>query len=226
LTIVDLLYPRLRGGDRAVGVVGHRGARATHPENTLDAFRHAILCGADAVELDIVVTLDWQLAVTHDPVDAVFADLPPSVPKLEDVLALAPGNNIVFDIEMKECGVDYADMLLARLEGPELRDRIMVRSFRHAFLRAIHKSKPNLPTVALVEQSGCDWIEICAAAGAACISPRFENANPSAIAQAHAAGIAVMPWTVNDPRDWARLIAMGVDAIVTDDPAALVRFLK
>jgi glycerophosphoryl diester phosphodiesterase len=225
LTIVDLFYRRLRAGSRTTGVVGHRGARATHPENTLEAFRHAILCGADAVELDVVVTRDRQLAVTHDPVDAFFADLSPSIPRFEDVLALAPGNDLVFDIEMKECGFDYTDMLLARIDKPELRGRVMVRSFEHDFLRAIHKSKPNLPLVALIEEDDRDWVEVCAAAGAVCISPRFENANPSAVVQAHAASIAVIPWTVNDPHDWARLIAMGVDAIVTDDPAALVQFL-
>jgi glycerophosphoryl diester phosphodiesterase len=178
------------------------------------------------VELDVVVTSDWQLAVTHDPVDAAFADLPSSIPRLQDVLALAPGNELIFDIEMKECGFDYVDLLLAHIDAPELRDRIMVRSFEHAFLQAIYKSKPNLPLVALVEERAGDWVEVCAAAHATCISPRFENANPFSIARAHAAGIAVIPWTVNDPRDWARLIAMDVDAIVTDDPAALVDFLS
>ncbi len=142
------------------------------------------------------------------------------------MLALAPGNGIVFDIEMKECGVDYTDLLLDLIGGPELRDRIMVRSFEHAFLRAIYKTKPNLPLVALVEDGDRDWVEVCEAAHARYISPRFEKADPFSVARAHAAGIGVIPWTVNDPRDWARLIAMEVDAIVTDDPAALVRFLR
>jgi glycerophosphoryl diester phosphodiesterase len=36
----------------------------------------------------------------------------------------------------------------------------------------------------------------------------------------------VIPWTANTPRDWDRLIAAGVDAIITDDPAALIAHLK
>ncbi|MDE3197478.1 MAG: glycerophosphodiester phosphodiesterase, partial [Acidobacteriota bacterium] len=83
-TILDLWFPRRN----RIGVVGHRGSRATHPENTLDAFRHAIRCGADAVELDVVVTTDGALAVTHDPVTCSFAELPSAVPNLDRVLAL------------------------------------------------------------------------------------------------------------------------------------------
>jgi glycerophosphoryl diester phosphodiesterase len=222
----------LRAGQRRTGVVGHRGSRATDAENTLASFRHAIEFGADAVELDIVVTTDGQLAVTHDPVDAAFPDLPPGVPKLEDVLALADGSKIVFDIEMKECGKltpadgDYAQMLIDRIDSPALRGRIMARSFEHGLLRAVHALRPHLPMVALVENNDRDWLDVCAAASAVCISPRFEHVTQEAAAKAHASRIAVIPWTANDPSDWARLIGMGVNAIVTDDPAALARFIE
>jgi glycerophosphoryl diester phosphodiesterase len=227
VTIVDRFYPRRHG----VAVVGHRGSRATHPENTLSAFRHAIACGADAVELDVVVTTDGELAVTHDPVDAAFADLPAGIPRLEDVLALSSGNEIVFDIEMKECGrltpkpEDYARMVLARVSDASLHGRIMVRSFEHEFLRAMHSLNPDLPLVTLVENGAADWVRVCEEAFAVCISPRFEDVTAEAVIRAHAAGLGVIPWTVNDPADWTRLISIGVDAIVTDDPAALVRFI-
>jgi glycerophosphoryl diester phosphodiesterase len=209
-------------------VVGHRGSRATHPENTLDGFRHAIDCGADAVELDVVVTRDGQLAVTHDPVNARFSELAPGIPELGEVLALAAGNQIVFDIEMKECGRltpsprEYAELVLAHVA--ELPGRIMVRSFEHSFLRALHVLRPDVPLVALVGITGRDWVTICGTAKACCISPRFERVTARAVARAHAAEIAVIPWTANDPRQWAKLMARGVDAIVTDDPAALVQF--
>lgn len=48
-------------------VQGHRGARAVLPENTLPAFEHAVTAGADTLELDVVVTKDDQVVVTHDP---------------------------------------------------------------------------------------------------------------------------------------------------------------
>lgn len=170
--------------------------------------------------------------MTHDPVDAAFADLPPRIPRLEDVLSLASGSDIVFDIEMKECGrltpspPEYAGMVLARVAAPGLRNRIMVRSFKHDFLRAIHVLRPDLPLAALIDEGIADWVRVCLEANAACISPWFEDATEACVAEAHAAGIAVIAWTVNRPRQWTRLISMGVDAIVTDDPAELVRFLS
>ncbi len=213
-----------------MGVVGHRGARATHPENTLEAFRHAIGCGADAVELDVVVTRDGRLAVTHDPVASAFSELPASVPELADVLALGAGNQLVFDIEMKECGRltpparEYAELVASRFDATPLAGRIMVRSFEHSLLRAMHDVRPELPLVALVRVGVRDWVRVCRDANACCISPRFERVTARAVERAHAAGIGVIPWTANDPRSWAKLIARGVDAIVTDDPAALVEY--
>jgi len=211
--------------------VGHRGSRVTHPENTIAAFRHAIACGADAVELDVVVTTDGELAVTHDPVDTAFANLPPEIPRLEEVLALASGSDIVFDIEMKECGrltpspAEYAGMVLSRVTL-NLKDRIMLRSFEHEFLRAVHALKPDLPLAALIDKEIGDWVRISLDAEAICISPRFEDVTEARVAGAHAAGIAVIAWTANRPDDWMLLTRMGVDAIVTDDPAELMRFLS
>ena len=48
-------------------VEGHRGSRATHPENTLPAFQHALKVGADILELDLAMTKDGHLVVAHDP---------------------------------------------------------------------------------------------------------------------------------------------------------------
>jgi len=223
MNIVDRLYRRKFG----VGVVGHRGSRATHPENSIAGFRHAIACGADAVELDVVVSADGELAVTHDPVEGAFSDLPSGIPRLEDVLELAAGNDLVFDIEMKGCGrltpapSEYAGMVISRVAGAGLRDRIMVRSFEHEFLQAVHALRPDLPLAALVEQNAGDWVRNCVDASAVCISPWFEDVTEARVVEAHGAGFAVIAWTVNRPEDWKRLIGMGVDAIVTDDPAGL-----
>lgn len=102
----------------------------------------------------------------------------------------------------------------------------MVRSFEHEFLRAVHSVRPELPLAALVEDDRGDWVRLCAEAHAGCISPRFDHVTVEAVKEAHAAGIAVIVWTANDSAEWKRLMGMGVDAIVTDDPAALIRWLN
>ena len=54
--------------------------------------------------------------------------------------------------------------------------------------------------------------------GATIWSPDYRTVGPDAVAAAHAAGLAVIPWTVNDPSDMADLIDLGVDGIITDQP--------
>ncbi|MDP9171270.1 MAG: glycerophosphodiester phosphodiesterase, partial [Acidobacteriota bacterium] len=183
---------------RRVSVVGHRGSRATHPENTIAAFEHAIACGADAVELDVVVTTDGQLAVTHDPVTVSFAELPASVPCLESVLELAPGSDVVFDVEAKVCGdltppADvYARMILDAAK--KLADRIVVRSFDYDILRAVHKLQPEMPVAALTSRDTAGWVLICEETHARCISPRYDLITEDEVIRAHCFDLAVMPW--------------------------------
>ncbi len=160
-----------------------------------------------------------------------FAELPSRIPQLEDVLALAAGNQIVFDIEMKECG--RLTPLSARVcgdgsgaGGSELAgqpsDGAVVR---HSFLRAMHVLRPEVPLAALVGESGRDWVP---SAGEQC------RLHFAALSLRHGARGAqgARGWNCRDSVDversahWTKLIARGVDAIVTDDPAALVRFRR
>ena len=54
----------------------------------------------------------------------------------------------------------------------------------------------------------------------------YHLVTPEEVAAARAAGLLVIPWTANTPADWDRLIAAKVDAIISDDPAALIAHLR
>src|SRR5215472_3259534 len=56
------------GGDTGILVHGHRGARARRPENTIPAFEYAIAQGVDALEMDMAVTKDNVIVISHDPI--------------------------------------------------------------------------------------------------------------------------------------------------------------
>jgi glycerophosphoryl diester phosphodiesterase len=72
-----------------------------------------------------------------------------------------------------------------------------------------------------VDDFGGDVPALVAAAGCAVWSPEFDDLTPAALRRAHALGLEVIVWTVNEPDDMAALIAMGVDGIITDYPDRL-----
>lgn len=273
LLILPLVFvAALEGaGGAAVLVHGHRGARAARPENTMAAFEYAIQAGVDVLELDLSVTRDRVLVVSHDPVlkapvcrgnraeatifeltleevkqwdcgsvrNPAFASQQPvpeaRVPALSEVLALAPRGAFQFNIETKidprfptltPAPQEFARLVLAEIRKFHLESRVMVQSFDFRTLHEMHKLDPAIRTVALYAGPPKSLVEIAREAGTKIVSPEHRLVTRQAVAEAHAAGLRVVPWTANSPADWARLIEAGVDEIITDDPAALIAYLK
>lgn len=217
-------------------VIGHRGSSATHAENSPAAFERAFACGAEAVELDVIPTADGVLAVTHDfetvegleVTQTAFGELS-GIARLEDVLRLPGG---VFDIEMKTrpgLGIadpEYAALVVRAIRNARIPGRCLVRSFDPALLREIHRLDPQLPLAAITANPFTNWVRFAEKAEASCISPHRRLVSARRVARAQQAGLYVMPWTANRPATWRKLLKAGVDGIVTDDPAALVDFLR
>jgi glycerophosphoryl diester phosphodiesterase len=211
-----------------VAVHGHRGARARRPENTIAAFQYAIDAGADAIEMDIVVTADGVAMVAHDPLPSLpFAEVRrrwPHVPTLEEVVRLADRGAFLFNIELKP----FADPeRLVELVAPAaaLGARVMFQSFDFAILHALERRIPEVPRGALFEQTSEDFVSIARRAQAGIAVPEFHLVSADKVRAAHDAGITVLTWTPNRPPQWEPLIAAGVDGLITDDPAALLRYL-
>jgi glycerophosphoryl diester phosphodiesterase len=252
-------------------VHGHRGARALRPENTIPAFEYAIQQGADVLEMDVAVTRDNVLVISHDPeVNPVICRGPrptaiireltlaelrqwdcgalknPNFPRqrlvpgtrqptLDEVLDLAPRGTFEFNIETKSYPDKpqytptpevFARLLLDRIRAHKLDARVIVQSFDFRTLRAMKKLAPKIRLAALWEGDVRSFVDIAHEAQAGIISPDYHLVTPEQVQASHAAGLQVIPWTANTPRDWDRLIAAGVDAIITDDPAALIAHLK
>lgn len=255
-------------------VHGHRGARAIMPENTLPAFEYAIGVGVDVLELDLAVTKDNILVVSHDAVlSEVFCQGPAGasssrvireltlaqlqkwdcgakpnpgfpkqkavpgtrVPTLDQVLALAPRGKFEFNIETKitrqhpEHTPDpetFARLLVDAIRRHKLEARTIIQSFDERTLIAAARLAPEIRRSALYAGPPRDLIAFARGAQAAILSPHFLLTNEELVVKAHAAGMQVVPWTANTPADWDKLIAAGVDAIITDDPAALIAHLK
>src|SRR5258706_137706 len=84
----------------------------------------------------------------------------------------------------------------------------------------------DLEVVALWKVGDRDSVSIAQEAGATIVSPAYRLVTPEKVRAAHAAGLQVVPWTANTPADWDKLVAAQVDAIISDDPAELIGYLK
>jgi glycerophosphoryl diester phosphodiesterase len=225
-------------------VLGHRGASATLPENTVAAFRGALDQGADGVELDVRRTLDGALAVSHDAhlpdgraiVASAAADLPPEMPLLADALSACRGAAVV-NVEIKNWpdDVDFdptervADDVVALLErrGDDAEGNVLVTSFHLPTVDRVHHLAPRLATGWLVIDPG-DAVAACsrtAEHGHMAIHPHHAFVNAELVDAAHAAGLALNTWTVDDPDRILWLRDLGVDAVIVNDPANALRAL-
>jgi len=207
-------------------VHGHRGARARMPENTLAGFQYAIHCGADAIELDLVLTADGRVVVSHDPVLEAGPE-----PALRDVFRLAALGAFSYDLEIKWGRLaepdGFVEIVLDEIRASHLEARVAVLSFDCRALRAMRRLAPMIRLAALTESDVLDFAEIArAAAHAEIVAPQFHLLTAAKVAAAHAAAIEIVPWTVNSPADWGAMIAARVDGIITDDPAGLIAHLE
>jgi len=104
---------------------------------------------------------------------------------------------------------------------------VMLQSFDFRTLVAARKMAPEIRRSALTEFDKRDFVAIAQEAGQAqIISPNYNLVTKEKVQAAHKAGLQVVPWTVNTPADWDKMIDAGVDAIISDDPAALIAYLK
>jgi glycerophosphoryl diester phosphodiesterase len=255
---------------RKILVHGHRGARAVRPENTIPAFDYAISIGVDALEMDMAVTRDNVIVISHDPIleppvchgpkdSAVIHQLTlkqvkqwecgggnphfpaqqtipgTRMPTLDEVFALAGRGTFDYNIETKSFPDQprytptpevFARMVLKKVRQYRLEKRIILQSFDFRTLRAMKSLAPAIRLSALTEDDPRDFAVIAREAQAGIVSPNFNLVTPEKVAAAHAAGIQVVPWTVNAPREWDLMIAARVDAIISDDPAAALEYLK
>ncbi|MFM8236654.1 MAG: glycerophosphodiester phosphodiesterase [Actinomycetota bacterium] len=227
-------------------VLGHRGASAAAPENTLEAFALARELGADGVELDVRRTADDVLVVHHDAVieefglvvERSYADLRaarPDVPTLAEALATCRG--LLVNVEVKCCAWDPdpdppgRPVLRATVDAIRAAAAdVVVSSFDLDAIDACRELAPELVTAWLTSgQSPAAAAAVAAPRGHRWIHPDWGTvlASPAQdVAAAHEAGCLVDVWTVNDPAAMLELVARGVDGIITDVPDVAIANLR
>ena len=157
------------------------------------------------------------------------------IPTLDEVLSLATGNSVQFNIEIKSFPDRpelapppdiFAGLTLATIRKRQLDYRCIVQSFDFRIQNEMHRLAPAIRLAALWEGPPRPFVEIAREARATIVAPAFHLVTPEQVQAAHAAKLEVVPWTANTPEDWRKLIEAGVDGIITDDPQSLIAYLN
>jgi glycerophosphoryl diester phosphodiesterase len=242
-------------------IIGHRGASAVAPENTMAAFREALAVGADGIEFDVRLTRDGVPVVIHDSTLRRTGGLPrrvaeltwdeiskvdvgswfgksfanETVPSLAELFRLFQSNNSTLYLEMKSDAVadqrPLAEACVRAIEEHSLQERVVVECFQLPAIKILKEFNPEIKTVALFEPSFTNpsvlsdqrIINQATDVGAAALALHHRLARKSLVEKAKAAGLHVAVWTVDDPAWIDRAQAIGIDALITNDPEAMIR---
>lgn len=212
------------------------------------AFRRAVELGAEFIETDLHLTRDARFVAIHDATldrttnghgavrDMTLAQLreldagkwfdrefmDERIPTLEDILDFAKQRDVIFYLELKydsAWGMHHA--LVGALRGVENASRTMVISFDRAQIEAVRRLDPGIMTGYLVESVDGDPVQITLDVGARQLCPRADLITPELVSRAHERDLLVATWTVDDPDDMRRVIAAGVDGVMSNFPDRL-----
>ncbi len=222
-------------------IMGHRGAAALEPENTLLSIARAMEVGVDAVEIDVHLSKDKELMVIHDAtldrttngtgrvsnytveeLKRLDAGRGETIPTLQEVIGLI-SKKVRLVIELKEAGTEKA--VVETIRRNNLHDCAYVISFWHRLVKSVKEMDSGIKTGVLLV--GCP-VDLCVAtrASADALVMRYNFVNRQFVEMAHKAGLKVFIWNI-DERELVKPYAdMRVDGIGSNDPRLLVEYFR
>ena len=271
-----------------IEIQGHRGARGLFPENTITAFIEAVKLGVDAIEMDVVISKDHQVVVSHEPwMSALYCTKPngEAVEKeLETTYNLYQMNyaeiaqfdcgirgNVLFPYQQKIAerkpllsevikaveayttthhlpAVKYSIELKTEINGDHLfhpepetfvklvyeelqaytiLSRTILMSFDVRILQALKHIRATVLLSYLIENTDSLEVNLQRLGFTPDVyGPEFIVINEQLILDLQRKNIKLITWTVNEPEDVKRLIAMGVTTLITDYPHKAINLLK
>jgi glycerophosphoryl diester phosphodiesterase len=218
--------------------IGHRGARAYAPENTLTSFKKAMEIGVDAVELDVRKTKDNQLVVIHDAdvkrttngeglvseltlkeIKSFSAESGEKIPTLQEALDFLDKKVKVF-IELKEAGVE--EQVLSKVHAKSLEKSVVIVSFLEDALKKVRELDKDIET-GLIYAKHKNPIKAALELKANYLLAFYRFTHTANVQKAHQNGLKVIVWTINKPEEVEEYAAKGVDGIASDKPDILMR---
>jgi glycerophosphoryl diester phosphodiesterase len=233
-------------------VIAHRGSSGEQPENTLRAFELAVEQSADMIETDLHLSRDGVVMIHHDPElerlgeegeirDRTAAELSAlnaapgrgieeKMPTLLDILD-GFGERMQFNLELKVGADEVAykgieEIVVSSVEERGLLSRMLFSSFYDPVLARLRERCASARIALLVSpRANFKVIDRATRLAAEAINPDIRLVTADLVAEAHAAGLRVYPYTANDSAEMARLLDCGVDGIITNHPTRLEALL-
>ena len=213
----------------------HRGARAVRRENTIEAFRHALVLGATGLESDVWVTADGQAVLDHDGAtgppwhrtplsEQLRADLPAHIPTLEDLYRLC-GADVELSIDVKDPAALEETVRVAQAFGAAGRLWLC-----EADVGRLRSWAGRVGAARLVNSTHLDDMrdgfaarlrELCDA-GAAAVNMHGSEWNAQRVQETHDAGLLAFGWDAQKDEHIRRLVHLGLDGIYSDHVDRLV----
>jgi glycerophosphoryl diester phosphodiesterase len=216
--------------------IGHRGARAYVPENTLASFKKAIELDVNAIELDIRKTKDGKLVVIHDAdvkrttngkglvseltinqIKDLSTEGNEKIPTLEEALDFLDKKVQVL-IELKEAG--YEKQVLDIVHSKGLDKTVIVTSFLEEALQKVRELDSNVAT-GLIYATHKNPVKAALELKANYLVALYRFVHTANVIKAHENGLKVIVWTVNTPSEVEAYVKKGVDGIASDKPDIL-----
>ncbi len=235
-------------------IVGHRGARAEAPENTLAGFRYLRTLNIHHVELDVRLSADQQLVVIHDSkvdrttdhkgyVEQYTADelqamnaahhFPhwegkTGVPLLSQVISEWPELKTI-QLEVKTTSVPtlhlIAQKLNALIQSCQLHDKAIVTSSDIKFLKILQQQSTDIRRGLVAERFSRNPIGKARRLGCDYLVIDWRRCSKKLIQRAHRKGLTVSTWTVNNVDVAKRLMSWEADSLITDIPSVMLKML-
>lgn len=249
VTAGELLGTERAPGETAF-IAGHRGGSAAAPENTLPAVRAAIARGFDYVEVDLTLTADGHAVLMHDATvdrttdgtgrvaDLTFAQVRAldagawfgaeftgtRVPSADELLDVLEGSHVRAILDLKGVWTaDAASALVDAVTARGLERRIAVASFDARTLAYVQARSSVVSRLVILKKLPADVTEAALEVGArgVVVDRRALARRPDVVDELHAAALRVIVYTLNTDKQWGAVTTLGVDGIVTDEPALL-----
>lgn len=227
-------------------IFAHRGYSGKYPENTILAFKKALECGVDGIELDVQLTKDGEVVIIHDEtldrttnrkgnvVDYTYEEISKfdasfkfkdmgfnKIPTLREYFELIKNSNVITNIELKTGINEYRgieEKVWDLIKEYGLEEKVIISSFNHFSVLRMKKIAPQLKYGFLSE----DWIidagKYTYSHGIQCYHPRFNNLIPEIIEELKKYNLEINTWTVNDEKDMRYLYSNRIDVIITNYP--------